>query len=416
VDGALDEAASWIERAPLSHAPPALVEWFTRQSPKIDLHFHLEGAIRPEQALAVARRHGITLPAETPEELRRLIQMHDGERSLLAFLAKFEPLRALFLNRQAIADLTDEVLRHGAADNLRYLEVRFSPLYMAQAYQLDLEEVMAGVLQGVRQGSRRYLLTVRLIMVVERQMGLAPAEVVRQLALKYCPQGVVALDLANDELHYPPGPYAALFRRAKKAGLSITVHAGEAAGAENVKVSVEQLQADRIGHGVRAQEDPNVVALLRDRAIPLELCPTSNVQTGAVESLATHPLPNFLRQGVPVTINTDDPGISGITLSSELALAARRFGLTLHDLEQVTQNAATVAFLSPREKSLLQARIRRGFAAAKRMFLNALTPQEAENLLVAALDESHLPPEARQRIVTQFRTAQNRTRASRGWQ
>jgi len=280
---------------------------------------------------------------------------------LLDFLKKFDTIGLAFKNPSAIEDVTRGVIADAAKDNVKYLELRFSPMYMAGQYKLDLHDVMNAVVAGTQKGSAETGTNVKLIVICERQMGEAAARQALKLAEEYKDKGVVGLDLANDEFHFPPGPYAQVFQDAKKAGLKITVHAGEAGGPENVRTSIEQLGADRIGHGVRTYEDPAVEKLVKDRQIPLELNPTSNIQTGSVPSWDKHPLRRFYEEGIPVTINTDDPAVCGINLSHEYGTAMQHWGLSLEDLQKIDLNGVRAAFASPEEKARMEADFQAAF-------------------------------------------------------
>jgi len=314
-----------------SPAVPRLEEVVARL-PKVDLHRHLEGSITPETFLSLAEKHQIALPSHDLETLRPYLQITPTDKTLLDFLKKFDTIGLAFKNKEACRDATEGVIRDAARDNVKYLELRFSPIYMAAQYGLPLEDVMDGVVEGVANASAETGTKVGLIVIVERQMGPEKAKVAEQLAERYKDRGVVALDLANDEFHFPPGPYAEVFQQAKAAGLKVTVHAGEAGGADNVRTAIEALGADRIGHGVRAQEDPQVEQLVRDLRVPLEMNPTSNMQTGAASGWDTYPLQRFYKEGIPVTINTDDPAVSGITLSHEYQTAVEQCGLSVEGL------------------------------------------------------------------------------------
>ncbi len=333
---------------------------FSRAVPKVDLHCHLEGALTPDMMIRIARRHGIELPSYDPEILSSFLQVdrNDPNPSLLKFLKGFEHIGKIFTDSETIIDITEMVVSVAALDRVSYLELRFSPLYMAAAHSLDPEMVTQSVIEGRRRAMEKYHpINVNLIAIVERQKPLEAAWVVERLAEKYASQGIVALDLANDEYHYPPGPFAPVFQAAKRAGLKVTVHAGEAAGPENIRVAIEQLGADRIGHGVRAGEDADVVRLLVERGIPLEMAATSNIDTGAVPSLSKHPLRDYLHRGVHVTINTDDPGVSGIRLSSELQTLVTKVGLNFHDLYAILCGNIGAAFLPQDQKLELRAQL-----------------------------------------------------------
>lgn len=346
-----------VEEKPLSHLmDPAQVKGFLRDIPKVDLHRHLEGSVEPETLISIAKRRDIPLPSYDPVELKPHLQITDQDKTLLDFLKKFDTIGKAFADRDAIEEITYEAVKNANADNVKYMELRFSPLYMASHYKLGEDEVMGGVLDGLKKAEKDFDTGVGLIMIVERQMGLEHAAHVEEMAERYKDRGVVGLDLANDEFNYPPGPYAPIFQKAKDAGLSITVHAGEAGGPENVKTSIEDLKADRIGHGVRAWQDPRVEKLVREKGITLEMCPTSNVQTGAAESLDSHPFKRYYDQGINVTVNTDDPGVSDITLTDDYNKLVSQFGFSLKDVEQFVMNGIEGAFLPKEEKEAMKAK------------------------------------------------------------
>lgn len=329
--------------------------------PTIDLHRHLEGAIAPETLVPTAKKYNIPLPSYDVERLRPHIQITDQDRSLIDFLRKFDTIGNIFINPQVIEEITYNTIFDAKRENTIYLELRFSPLYMAAARQLDPAEVTEAVLAGSRRGQRELGVRTNLIMIVERQRSIDDAWQVEALAEKYKSAGVVALDLANDEFNYPPLPFAEVFQAAKRAGLFVTVHAGEAGPAQNVLTAIEMLAADRIGHGVRIYTDPAVLKLVRLYGIPLELCFTSNQQTEAVPPGGFYPLKSFLDQGLKVTLNTDDPEISGITLNSEFFKAVRHFDLSLGELHQLLLNSVEGAFLPQFEKDQLALKILAGF-------------------------------------------------------
>ncbi|MBM3460498.1 MAG: adenosine deaminase [Armatimonadetes bacterium] len=355
------------------------VEGFLKAMPKVDLHRHLEGAISPEAFLAAADKYGVELPTRNLEELRPFLQVTKDDKTLLDFLKKFDTIGKIFKSKEAIIDITRAVVNDAAKDNVKYLELRFSPIYMAGTYGLPHKDVMDGVVAGMEQGEKDSGINVNLIVIVERQMGEAPARQAELLAEQYQDKGVVALDLANDEFHYPPGPYAQVFQDAKKAGLKVTVHAGEAGGPENVRTSIENLGADRIGHGVRTYQDPAVESLVLDRNIPLEICPTSNIQTGAVETWDQHPMRSFFEKGLPVTINTDDPAVSGIDLSHDYQEAHERWGLSVKDLQQIGINGVRAAFLPESERREMEAKFRDEFAALEKK--HGITQVDGFNLV-----------------------------------
>lgn len=325
-----------------------------RRMPKVDLHRHMEGAITPELMVRLGKKYNIELPSYDPEELRPYLQVGPQDKTLLDFLKKFDTIGLAFKNQDAVREIAYQTVIDASKDNVKYLELRFSPIYIAKQYNLDLDAVMQAVADGVRQAQKDCGTRTNLIVIVERQMGEGPAWQAEKLAEKYKDQGVVALDLANDEYNYPPGPYAAVFQAAKQAGLHVTVHAGEAGGADNVRVSVEELGADRIGHGVRSFEDPRVEKMLADRGVVLEMCPTSNFQTGASQDVASYPMRRYYNQGIPVTVNTDDPAVSGIELSDDYVRVVAELGFTLPELQSMVLNGVRGAFTSQAEKEALE--------------------------------------------------------------
>lgn len=342
---------------------------FLKDIPKVDLHRHLEGAVEPDTFLSIANRRGIELPTYDKQELIPYLQVTDKDKTLLDFISKFDTIGKVFTDKDAIEEITYEAVKDANNDNVKYAEIRFSPVYMSERYNLDIDEVMQGVFDGLDKAKKEYDTDIGLILIVERQMGVEHAEDVLQLAQKYMDKGVVGLDLANDEYNYPPGPYAPVFQKAKEAGLYVTVHAGEAAGAENVRVSINDLKADRIGHGVRSFEDPTVEQEILEKGIPLEMCPTSNIQTGAAESLDTHPFKRYYDQEINVTINTDDPSVSDITLTDDYYKIIDQFGFSLSDVEQFVMNGIDAAFLPEDEKEAMKVKYQKDIAAIEEKYL-----------------------------------------------
>lgn len=344
----------------LKDLPRDSLEQLVANLPKVDLHCHLEGAIAPESMLPYITKHGIDLPTDLAE-LRSLTQITPETRSLVDFLTRFHHIGKLFQSCAIVTDLTRQVVLDAAEKNVKHLELRFSPSYIALSAQLDQQAVVDAVAQGVKEAQQQTGISVSLIAIIERQMDLATAWEVARLAVAN-KKIITALDLANDEYNYPPEPFAEIFQYAKKAGLKITVHAGEAAGPENIRTAIEQLGADRIGHGVRLYQDPELEQELIKSHIPLELCFTSNLQTQAVSDSAPYPLRRYLDLGLNVTLNTDDPGISGIDLNHEFLLAIDRCNLTEGDLAQLSYNAIDAAFCDLTVKEQIRAQISDYFA------------------------------------------------------
>jgi adenosine deaminase len=321
--------------------------------PLIDLHRHLDGSIRLETILDLGRAHHIPLPAWTADELRPHVVVTTPQPGLIEFLAKFRWMTAVLADYEACRRVARENVEDAQREGIRYIELRFSPCFMADAHNLDPTLVTAAVIEGVREGEAQTGVRANLIGILTRTYG--PIRARRELrALLEHRKEIVALDLAGDEGNWPAELFADHFREGRDAGWAVTVHAGEAAGAQSIVTAVEMLGATRIGHAVRAVEDPEVMDLLRTRRIGIEANLTSNVQTSTVPDYLTHPLREFLAAGLLATINTDDPGISGIDLPHELDVAARAAGLSEEQIVQALENAWEIAFLSGGEKARLR--------------------------------------------------------------
>lgn len=321
--------------------------------PLVELHRHLDGNVRLETVLDLGRRHGLSLPARTAEELRPFVQITEREPSLVAFLAKFEVLQRVMVDYDAVRRITRENLEDAAAEGIDYLELRFSPWFMAEKHRLDPAGIVSVVCDTVAEAAETVPVRAKLIGILSRTYGAEIAHRELDAVLEGQGRGLVAVDLAGDEAHYPGDLFVEHFARVRDAGLHVVAHAGEADGAGSVRQAVLELYAERIGHGIRALEDPAVVELLLDRGVPLEVCPTSNVHTSTVESYAEHPLPRLLELGLRATLNTDDPSISGIDLAHEYRVAREEIGLSEDDLRTLQKHALEAAFLTDAERRAL---------------------------------------------------------------
>lgn len=313
--------------------------------PKIDLHRHLEGSLRLETLLKIAREFDLNLPTADAEQLRPLVQITDDLPDHEVFLSKFEVLRHFYRSPEAISQLAYETVADAAADNIHYLELRFSPQALARVRRFSLVEVTDWVIEAVQYASQDFNIAVGLIITLVRHDPLEQARQVAEIAFDYCDKGIVGLDLAGNEVKFPPGPFIPIFKKAKEVGLGVTIHAGEWASAHGVRQAVEELYADRIGHGVRTIENSYVLRMVRERGVAFEVCLTSNLQTGVVHDLRHHPLVDMLDLGLQATINTDDPRVSDCTLTDEYMIAVQKLGLGYRELRQMILNAAVAAFL-----------------------------------------------------------------------
>jgi adenosine deaminase len=314
-----------------------------RRLPKLDLHVHLDGAVRTRTILELARTQGVPLPARSVRGLVPHVTVGPSCRSLRAFLKTFETFYEVLRSPDAVARVSHELCEDQAGDGVRYFETRFAPSLLAGPRGTMLEIVRAA-LAGLERGKRTFGVRWGLILCLYR--GDPPetaAEVVR-IAHRLRGRGVVGVDVAGDEGRHGLEPLAEALAEARRRGIPITIHAGEAGSARNVVEAVERYGARRIGHGTRLAQDRAAAERIRARGTVLELCLTSNVQTGAVRALARHPLPLFRKWGLPVTLNTDDPAVSRITLSGEYALAHRTFGLSRADFRDLLETAARASF------------------------------------------------------------------------
>lgn len=326
--------------------------------PLVDLHRHLDGNVRTETVLDLARQHGVALPANDVEGLRPHVQITEREPSLLAFLSKFRWLKEIFIDLAAIERIARENVEDAAREGIDYIELRFSPAFMGERHAIPTHEVTAAICRAVQAAQDVWPVQVKLIGIMSRHLGEERCWEELEAAIAHRDQGVVAVDLAGDEANFPAPRFRRHFERAREAGMRITVHAGEAAGPDSVWQAIEQLGAERIGHGVHAIQDEALLDLMAERGIAIESCPTSNVQTSTVASLTSHPLPAFLRRGLLVSLATDDPSISGIDLPHEYRVAATQLGLSPEELRRLQENGVRAAFLSEAERSALYERKR----------------------------------------------------------
>ncbi|WP_430883697.1 adenosine deaminase [Fusibacter sp. JL216-2] len=292
--------------------------------PKVELHCHLDGSVRPETILELAKQDGIELPTYNLEDLKAYLQVPDDCPSLKVYLERFALPNAVMQNGDNIRRITDELLSDVAEDGVKYIEIRFAPrLHMAKG--LTFDEIVESVLSAIRTAPEKYGIYANLILCCMRHEDVKHSIEVVKSGRKFLGKGVVAVDLAGNEHDYPPELHKAAFDLAKDYGYHITVHAGETGIGENVEKSIELLHAERIGHGLFCKNVPSSYALVKSKQIPLEMCPVSNLHTKAVPSYAEHPIGDFYKDDVFVTINTDNMTVSNITQTEEYEHLAKNF-------------------------------------------------------------------------------------------
>ena len=317
--------------------------------PFIDLHRHLDGNVRLETILDLGHKHNIQLPAWDTEGLRPYLQVTNPQPGVMAFIAKFKWMIAVMVDYDACRRIAYENVEDARNEGIDYIELRFSPWFMAETHALDPAGVVEAVVDGIKAGRRDFGIPVNLIGILSRTYGQKTAA--KELdALQSQRDHIVALDLAGDEANFPGEWFYEHFRRARETGWQVTVHAGEIAGPESIWQAIRELGAQRIGHALRAVEDTALLDYMAKHKIGIESCLTSNVQTSCVPDYPSHPLRLFLEKGILATINTDDPGISGIDLPYEYNIAAPKAGLSADQIRQAQRNALGVAFLTNAEK------------------------------------------------------------------
>ncbi|MBM3144804.1 MAG: adenosine deaminase [Chloroflexi bacterium] len=323
--------------------------------PLSDLHRHLDGSIRLETILDLGRKHNLSLPAWDVEGLRPYVQVTEPRPGVMAFIEKFEWMVGVLVDYEACRRVAYESVEDALGEGIDYVELRFSPWFMAEPHGLDPAGVVEAVVEGVQQGQRDFGVKTNLIGIISRTYGIETGKQELE-ALLTRKDHIIALDLAGDEVNFPGELFVAHIEKARDAGWQITAHAGESAGPQSIWQALDGLGAARIGHAVSAIQDPRLMDYLAERRIGIEANLTSNVQTMTVPDLASHPMKTFLEHGLLATINTDDPGISAIDLPYEYEVAAPAAGLTIEQIHQAQRNALEVAFLSPREKAELLAK------------------------------------------------------------
>lgn len=332
-----------------------------RRCPKAELHVHLDGCLRPTTMIELARPAKVDLPTWEPEALRRYMLVDDA-RNLVDYLARFDITVALLQTPEAIERVAYEMVEDAARDNLRYMEVRYAPR-LSTHRGLTLDEVIAAEHRGFARGEREFGIRIGIINCSLRHWTPEVSVETAEASVRNRHLGVVGFDLAGPEAGNPPGVHAEAFDIAAKGLLGITVHAGEAFGPASIAEAIVRCHAQRIGHGTRLFEKPELQDYVRDRRIALEINVTSNVQTRAVAVPGEHPVRRYFDAGLEVTLCTDSWLMSGVSLTDEYLLAHQALGFTRTEIDQMILNAFESAFLPWPERQALLARVRDELAA-----------------------------------------------------
>src|SRR4051794_18624782 len=317
--------------------------------PKTDLHCHLDGSMRLKTILELAEQQKVKLLADTEDGLARAIHMGQVCQSLEDYLVAFDVTLSVLQTADSLYRAAYELAVDAAAENVRYLEVRYSPA-LHQQKGLKMTTVIDAVLEGLRVAKRETGIKTGVIVCGIRHINPQTSMRLAELCVAYKNRGVVGFDLAGAEMNFPAKAHRDAFQLILKNNVNCTAHAGEAYGPESISQAIHNLGAHRIGHGTRLREDGDLLNYVNDHRIPLEVCLSSNVQTGAVPDLASHPLRFYFDYGLRVTINTDNRLITDTSVTKELWLAHKELGLSLEDLVTIIVSGFKSAFLPFREK------------------------------------------------------------------
>lgn len=319
--------------------------------PKTDLHVHLDGSLRPETMIELAREQGKELPTWDADELRDYMHVNDA-RNLVDYLARFDTTLALMQTPAALERIAYELAVDAATENVRYMEVRYCPaLHTREGMTLD--ETVEAPLRGLRRAEEEFGIRTALIICALRHLPPERSDEMADLAIRWKGRGVVAFDLAGGEDGNPAMNFKPAFDKAARANLAITLHAGEAAGAESIAQAIHECHARRIGHGTRLFEDPELLQYVNDFRIPLEINLTSNIQTHAASDFASHPLRPYYDEGLALTLNTDNRLMSATTVTEEYWRAHQYLDFTWEELCDLAIMGFESAFLPLQEKVAL---------------------------------------------------------------
>lgn len=335
---------------------PSLLSFIGRL-PKVELHLHLEGAVRPETLLELSQnKSGLRQKVEEWITARRTERFRYG--NFREFLVAFKIVTLLIETPQDYALATTRLIEWLAEQNVQYAEITFAAGVVLWKKQ-PVDAVFEAVAAAAEEAEARTGVRVKWIFDAIRHFGIDDAREVLHWAARYRSQGVVGFGIGGDEAGGPARLFPDLFHEARDLGLHGVAHAGEACGPDSIRDAVELLGAERIGHGLSAIHDAEVMALLRERRIPVEVCPSSNLSTGLVARFEDHPLPKLLEAGLVVTLNSDDPAMFATNLQEEFWRAARCFGFSRETLTGLCRNAVRASFLNGDEKQKLEERLKR---------------------------------------------------------
>ena len=330
---------------------PSPARALLRRLPKAELHCHLDGSVRPSTLLELGRDHHVPMPADDVDALREFMVVRDAQ-NLEDYLTRFDITLSVMQTAESLERIAYELAEDAAAEGVRYIEMRYSPVLNTR-HDLTLGDTVEAALRGVERAQRDHGIVSRLIICALRNLSPGISMELARLAVDYRGRGVVGFDLAGGERGHPASEHARAFEHAREHGLACTCHAGEGAGAHSVREAVYACGAQRIGHATRLIEDAALTEDLNERHVALEICLTSNVQTHATESYEAHPFRRYFDAGMNVVLNTDNRLMSGTTLTDEYIHAAERLDFSFDELCAVALNGFESAFLSDDERAML---------------------------------------------------------------
>lgn len=320
--------------------------------PKVELHCHLDGSLRVDTIIDIAQKDRITLPATNPKQLKKLLSVGKHRGSLEEYIARFETTLKVLQTPESLERVAYELVEDVARENVRYLEVRYSPILHTRK-GMTAEESILAVRKGLQRGRADFGIRAGIIVCGIRNIAPEVSIKLADLTVRYKNKGVVGFDLAGVEENFPAKHHREAFYLILNNNINATIHAGEAFGPASIHQAVHYCGAHRIGHGTRLKEDKDLMNYVNDHRITLEICLSSNWHTHSIRSLKQHPLKYYYDQGIRVTLNTDNRLISDTNLTKEFQLAHRMFGFNLHDFREITITAMKSAFLSYQERKRL---------------------------------------------------------------
>jgi len=320
--------------------------------PKVELHCHLDGSLNPKTMIEMAEEQKITLPSINPDDLKNLLSIGDKRVSLEDYLEKFKITLSVLQTPESLKRTAFELIEEVAKENVRYIEVRYSPILHTEK-GMTLEESVEAVLKGLKTGEKEFGVKSGIIICGIRNIGPNISLKLAKLTLKYKNKGVVGFDLAGAEENFPAKDHREAFYFILNNNLNVTIHAGEAFGPSSIHQAIHYCGAHRIGHGTRLKEDIDLMNYVADHRITLEICLTSNWHTRSVSSLKEHPFKYYYDRDIRVTLNTDNRLMSDTTLTNEFHLAHELFGLSLHDFRQLTITAMKSSFLPHNQRKIM---------------------------------------------------------------